>query len=175
MAEIDDPTAQNCDWSIRCSPPGANRIDLEASWIRSPNLSTIDAMVRLHLVARHRGQSVWLHGATCELVELVELVGFGGSSICARVGRQWGLALADLFSKAWLEAEDREQAGVEECVNGLDAPAGDLEHLDRERLEFAGRTARAIDRQRRRAVSCDRNHIVMAAFAMASRKCRMSS
>ncbi len=26
-------------------------------------------------IRRHRGQSVWLHGATCEIVELVELVG----------------------------------------------------------------------------------------------------
>ncbi len=58
-----------------CCAPRENRIDVEVSCLSCPDLSTIDVLARLHVIARHRGQFLWLHGATSELVELLELLG----------------------------------------------------------------------------------------------------
>src|SRR5215472_18513092 len=80
MAETEDSRGPHASWSGIDAPrdddsiPG-NAVDLDVSWLPSGDLSAIDVLARLHVVARHCGRSLWLHGATSELVELFELVG----------------------------------------------------------------------------------------------------
>jgi hypothetical protein len=50
-------------------------VNLDVSWLLSPDLPAIDVIARLHVVACRRDRQLWLHGATCELIELLELVG----------------------------------------------------------------------------------------------------
>ena len=75
MAETEDSSSPKCDWRAGCSGSTEDRVDLDVSWIRSPDLSTIDVLTRLHLIACHRDRALWLHGATTELVGLLEFVG----------------------------------------------------------------------------------------------------
>jgi ABC-type transporter Mla MlaB component len=80
MAETEDSRGPHGSWSGIDSPRGddpvpGNAVDLNVSWLASADLSAIDVLIRLHVVARHCGRSLWLHGATSELVELFELVG----------------------------------------------------------------------------------------------------
>jgi hypothetical protein len=52
-----------------------NAADVDVAWVVSPDLSAIDVLARLHAVGRRCDRPLWLHGATTELVELLELVG----------------------------------------------------------------------------------------------------
>jgi hypothetical protein len=56
-------------------PVPRDAVDLDVSWLVSPDLPAIDVLLRLHVVACRGGRSLWLHGASRELVELLELVG----------------------------------------------------------------------------------------------------
>jgi hypothetical protein len=61
-------------WCGQDSVPGST-VDLDVSCLTCPDISAIDVLARTHVIARRCGQAVWLHGATSELVELIELVG----------------------------------------------------------------------------------------------------
>ena len=70
------------------SPAPGRAVDLDVSWLVSPDLPAIDVLARLHVLACRGGCSLWLHGATDELVELLELVGLGGIvHLCPCTGR----------------------------------------------------------------------------------------
>ncbi len=71
-----------------------------------PGLALVDELARLQLTARRLGCSIGLRDACAELAELLDLAGLG--EVVPRVG---GLPL-----EAGREAEDGEQAGVEEVV-----------------------------------------------------------
>jgi STAS domain len=75
MAETEDSSGPKYPWSGPCSPRSQDRVDLDVSWLTSPDLSIIDVLAHLHVIACRRNRALWLHGATAELVELVDLVG----------------------------------------------------------------------------------------------------
>jgi ABC-type transporter Mla MlaB component len=52
-----------------------NAVDVDVSWLVRPDLTVIHVLTRMHVAARRCGRPLWLHGATTELVELLELVG----------------------------------------------------------------------------------------------------
>lgn len=57
------------------SPDGA--VDLDVSWLVPADLSTIDALARLHVAVSRSGRRLQLHGADGGLAELFEFVGLG--------------------------------------------------------------------------------------------------
>jgi hypothetical protein len=71
------PTAKLIDAraSYGDDPVARNAVDVDVSWLVSPDLPAIDVLARLQVVGRRCGRPLWLHGATTELVELLELVG----------------------------------------------------------------------------------------------------
>jgi hypothetical protein len=84
MAQTDDPASTSK--GPQGTRPGAyppnvgdptsrEAVDLDVSRLVSPDLMTVDALARLHLDANRAGRSLWLHGASRELGELLELVG----------------------------------------------------------------------------------------------------
>jgi ABC-type transporter Mla MlaB component len=75
MTDRDDCARPHCYRGQHGCAPAENRIDVDVSYLSCPDLSAIDVLARLYVIARHRGQSLWLHGATSELVEFFELVG----------------------------------------------------------------------------------------------------
>ena len=50
-------------------------VDLDVSWLKTADLTAVDALARLQLAATQRAHWLQLHGADQELVELLELVG----------------------------------------------------------------------------------------------------
>ena len=86
------------------------RDDIEvASWSLESrpraDLSLIDELARLQLVARRLGCSLRLRGAWPELCELLDLAGLAEVPTC---GRGWGLEVR--------EPDDGKRAGVDECT-----------------------------------------------------------
>lgn len=93
----------------------------DAGGVGRPDLATVDAVARLRLLAGRRGHRLRLVGAGSALRELLVLAGLDeslapedrpGEGSASGVGRQ---------------AEEREQAGVEEHDQAGDAPP---RHLD---------------------------------------------
>ncbi len=83
----------------------------------SVDLAVVDGLASLQLVARRAGCTVVLEGAPDELIGLLDLVGLGE------------VIPAGLPVEVGGEAEDGEQAGVEEVVVPDDPVARDLDHL----------------------------------------------
>ena len=52
-------------------------VPCDVSWLQCPDLAAVDALARLQLSARRRGQPICLVHAAAELVELLELCGLG--------------------------------------------------------------------------------------------------
>jgi hypothetical protein len=50
-------------------------VHMDVSWVVPADLTAVDALARLQLVAGRCGRTLRLHGADGRLVELVELVG----------------------------------------------------------------------------------------------------
>ena len=82
MAEADDSAASSSSRradardtdGARCmGSPEA--VDLDVSWLETPDLTAIEAIVRLHLVTHRCGRELRLHDTPSELVGLLELVG----------------------------------------------------------------------------------------------------
>ena len=71
-----------------------------------PDLSLVDALARLQLVARHRGRRVCVRHASAELWDLVELCGLG-DALCVEPRR---------------EPEVGEVLGPDEVVHPRDPP-----------------------------------------------------
>jgi hypothetical protein len=107
-------------------------VDLDVSWPVSPDMPAIDVLARLHVVACRDGRSLWLHGASRGLVELLDLAGLREIvHLCARVWLAMGTVSATRRRASKLvfvfrrlgsvgEPEDREQGGFEE---GGDLPS----------------------------------------------------
>lgn len=72
----------------------ADAVDIDVSWLISPDLQAIDVLARLHVVAYRSGRSLWLHGASGPLIELFELVGLRETvHLCpcvSRIGNRFG-------------------------------------------------------------------------------------
>jgi hypothetical protein len=66
-------------------------VNLDVSWLVSPDLLAIDLLARLHVVACRSGRALWLHGASSELVELLEFLGLREIvHLCPCLGRSGG-------------------------------------------------------------------------------------
>jgi anti-anti-sigma regulatory factor len=50
----------------------------DVRWLSAPDCATVDALARLQLTARRRGQRICLRNASRELVELLALAGLCG-------------------------------------------------------------------------------------------------
>ena len=60
------------------APTDCDRIvDLDVSWLVRADLTAVDALARLQLVAVRRAHRLKLHGANQELADVLELVGLG--------------------------------------------------------------------------------------------------
>jgi ABC-type transporter Mla MlaB component len=69
-------------------PVAPDAVNLDVSWLASPDLPALVVLARLHVVACRGGRSLWLHGASSELIELLELVGLREIvHLCPSVGR----------------------------------------------------------------------------------------
>lgn len=69
---------------------GDRPVHMDVSWLVTADLSAVDALARLQLVAGRCGRSLRLHGADRHLAELVELAGLRealGVCDCAAPGR----------------------------------------------------------------------------------------
>jgi ABC-type transporter Mla MlaB component len=82
MAEADESAARSTNRSAgardtECASCTGSRngVDLDVSWLAAPDLTAIDALVRLHIVTHRCGRTLRLHDMPSELVELLELVG----------------------------------------------------------------------------------------------------
>jgi ABC-type transporter Mla MlaB component len=79
MAEADESAARSTSRSAdtECASCTGSRdgVDLDVSWLAAPDLTAIDALVRLHIVTHRCGRTLRLHDMPSELVELLELVG----------------------------------------------------------------------------------------------------
>ena len=78
MTETGDSRAPNCNRSAAHLPHGdapvlRDAVDLDVSWLVAPELTVVDVLARVQVITRHRGRSLWLHGATSELVKLLDL------------------------------------------------------------------------------------------------------
>jgi hypothetical protein len=87
MATTEDSPASSIRGTAnRNEPPSANgeppapghEVNLDVSWLVSTDLLAIDVLARMHVIACRDGRSLWLHGATTELIDLLELVGLRG-------------------------------------------------------------------------------------------------
>ncbi|MEU2022895.1 STAS domain-containing protein [Streptomyces sp. NPDC016469] len=64
--------------SLMAASPDATTVDCDLSGVVRPDLTTVDAIARLTLIARRTGtRALRLHGTTPELRALLELVGLG--------------------------------------------------------------------------------------------------
>lgn len=88
---------------------------------RAPDLTLVDALMRLQLAARRRGWQVGVRGATDELRGLLELVGLRGVLLLDgerdHAGRAGGAA-----SERRGQPERREELGVDVVVQPADPP-----------------------------------------------------
>jgi ABC-type transporter Mla MlaB component len=108
-------------------------------WGRA-DLGTVDALARLHLLARRRGRRLRLRQVPPELADLIRLTGLAGVLVGSEARRQ---------------SEQREQpVDLQEGVEPDDAPAGDLQDLQRPRRVPAVGAAPVLP-ERRTAVGHD--------------------
>jgi hypothetical protein len=100
---------------------------LDVSWMAPADLCTVDALARLQLVAVQRGRSLEIHGADRRLVGLLELVGLAEAvQVCHRCR----VPASGSDGRGGGKPEDAEQRRVEESVDGANAPASDVEHVE---------------------------------------------
>jgi hypothetical protein len=66
---------------------GSVPVHLDVSWLVPADMTAVDALARLQLVAGRCGRSLRLHGADVSLVELVDLVGLRDAlGVCGCAG-----------------------------------------------------------------------------------------
>ena len=107
------------------------------------DLCAVDALARLQLVAVQRGCSLEIHGADRRLVGLLELVGLAEAvQVCPRCR----VPASGSDRRGGWKPEHAEQLRVEEGVDGADAPASDVEHVDGRGGGWFTRCPGSIDR-----------------------------
>jgi hypothetical protein len=107
------------------------------------SLCAVDALARLQLVARERGCSLEIHGADGQLVMLLELVGLADVlQVCACCG---AMPLGSCTPGRG-EPEDGEPRRVEQGVNDVDAPIGEIQDVDGRRCGSFTGCQRSTDR-----------------------------
>lgn len=118
-------------------------VDLDVSWLVPADLGAVDTLARLQLAVSRCGGRLVLHRADRSLVELLDLVGLGDVLHLCPCCR--GACCAELGPRAAGDPERLEQRRLDEGVDGADAPADDVEDLDRERNGRAARRLGPID------------------------------
>jgi hypothetical protein len=86
----------------------------------APDLSVVEHLARLQLVARRAGCSIRLRDASAALSELLDLAGLSD------VVRDGAVSVVEMSR----EPEGGEEVGVEEGVERRDPGPRDLDHLD---------------------------------------------
>ena len=102
--------------------PHRRRVGCDVAGLVHPDLHTVEALARLQLGLRRVGLQMELRHAGAELRGLIDLVGLAEA--------------LPLRAEPWGEAEQQEQAGgVQEEGDPAQPVAGDIQDLDRPRLE----------------------------------------
>lgn len=118
------------------------RVVCDVAMVRRPDVTTIDLLARLALIAGRQGRQMALAGMPIELSDLLAFVGLG--------------EVAGLRLEPEWQAERREDAlDIEEEGDPTDPVARELEHLERPGIQPAVR-ARLVLGEGRRPVGPDR-------------------
>ena len=95
------------DLAERLRGRGAGVVICDVTAVGEPDVVTVEALARLRLTARRHGCALHVYGADQRLLTLLSFLGLG-----------------DALTQAGGKAEERKQVGgVEEVVDGRDAPA----------------------------------------------------